>query len=261
MASGKSQYRFQDYRLDGDAGWLRRGKQEVELPPKAFQVLRYLIEHRDRLVPKQELMQAVWKDTFVTDDALVQAVTAIRRALGDEAGHPRYIRTKARMGYQFTAAVEAGEPASTATTAADPIARGTARRFFLLIQVGYLVLYSIALLNLQEAAEVLAAPLDRWAGAGSVSFPGIAFLALGGVAVRLYLLTAVAFDHPETGCRFRRLFPALFLLDLLWALSPLLLVEKTGVLLALALVPVLIYAPFAQRTLIRSAYPVFGGVS
>ena len=261
MASGKSQYRFQDYRLDGDAGWLRRGKQEVELPPKAFQVLRYLIEHRDRLIPKQELMQAVWKDTFVTDDALVQAVTAIRRALGDEADHPRYIRTKARMGYQFTAAVEAGEPASTATTAADPIARATARRFFLLIQVGYLVLYSIALLNLQEAAEVLAAPLDHWVGAGSVSFPGIAFLALGGVAVRLYLLTAVAFDHPQTGRRFRRLFPALFLLDLLWALSPLLWVETTGVLLALALVPVLIYAPFAQRTLIRSAYSVFSGAS
>ncbi len=81
------------------------------------------------------------------------------------------------------------------------------------------------------------------------------------VAVRLYLLTAVAFDHPETGRRFRRLFPALFLLDLLWALSPLLLVEKTGVLLALAVVPAMVYAPFAQRTLIRSAYPVFGGAS
>ncbi len=110
--------------------------------------------------------------------------------------------------------------------------------------------------DLGEAAEVLAAPLDRWAGAGSLSLPGIAFLALGGVAVRLYLLTAVAFDHPETGRRFRRLFPALFLLDLLWALSPLLLVETTGVLLALALVPAMVYAPFAQRTLIRSAYSV-----
>ncbi len=164
MAMGKSPYCFEDYRLDCDAGWLRRGEQEVELPPKAFQVLRYLIEHRDRLVPKQELMQAIWKDTFVTDDALVQAVTAIRRALGDEAGHPRYIRTKARMGYQFLAPVEADASASPVMATADPIARGLARRLFLLIQVSYLVLYSIALFNLQEAAEVLAAPLDRWAG-------------------------------------------------------------------------------------------------
>ena len=59
----------------------------------------------------------------------------------------------------------------------------------------------------------------------------------------------------------RRLFPTLFLLDLLWALSPLLWVEKTGVLMALALVPAIVYAPFAQRTLIRSAYSVLGGAT
>jgi len=250
MASEKRQYRFGEFLLDQAAGWLRQGEREVELPPKAFQVLGYLIEQRERVVSKQELMQALWKDTFVSDDALVQCITAIRRALGDDAEQPRYIRTKPRVGYQFIALVETGAAGS-----AEPVGRGTARALLLVIQVGYLALYSLALFYLDEAARVLAGAVNRLAGAaGVLFFSGIVFLALCGVAVRLYLLAAVAFDHPETGRRFDRLFPVLFLLDLIWALSPLLLVEKTGLLLALALVPVLAYGPFSQRTLVRSAY-------
>lgn len=255
MASEKCQYRFGEFLLDKDAGWLRQGEREVELSPKAFQVLSYLIEQQARLVSKQELMQALWRDTFVTDDALVQCITAIRRALGDDAEQPRYIRTKPRLGYQFIAPVEAGSAAlREAAAGVVPVGRGTARALLLIIQAGYLALYSLALFYLDEAAGILAGGLDRVAGAGALSFPGIVFLALCGVAVRLYLLAAVAFDHPQTGRRFQRLFPVLFLLDLIWALSPLLLVEKTGLLLALALVPVLAYGPFSQRTLVRSAY-------
>ncbi|MFQ5927404.1 MAG: hypothetical protein ACE5MH_08225 [Terriglobia bacterium] len=126
---------------------------------------------------------------------------------------------------------------------------------FLLIQTGYLALYTLALFHLEEAAQVLGAALNHLPAVRTFSFTAIAFLALCGIAVRLYLIAAVAFDHPATGKQFRRLFPALFLLDLLWALIPLLLVEKTRLLLALAVVPVLAYAPFSQRTLIRSAYP------
>ncbi|MFQ5817234.1 MAG: transcriptional regulator [Terriglobia bacterium] len=255
MASG-TLYRFGEFRLDPAAGWLRHGEREVELPPKAFQVLGYLIEHRDRLVPKQELIEVLWKDTFVTDDALVQAVTSIRRALGDEAEHPRFIRTKPRAGYQFIAPVDADAAAAVMPATIAPTGRRTARTLVLLIQAGYLGLYTLALFHLEEAAQLLARALNRLPVAATLSLPGIVFLALCGVAVRLYLIACVALDHPQTGRQFQRLFPALFLLDLLWALAPLLLAGKTGLLLALALIPVLAYAPFSQRTLIRSAYTV-----
>ena len=66
----------------------------------------------------------------------------------------------------------------------------------------------------------------------------------------------MGFDHPQTAAKFQRLFPVLLVMDLVWALSPLLLVERTGLLLPLAVVPVLAYGPFSQRTLIRSAYGV-----
>lgn len=252
MTSGKTRYRFGDFLVEKEEGWVRQGEREVDLPPKAFQVLCYLIEHRDRLVGKQEFMEALWKDTFVTDDALVQAVTSIRRALGDDAEQPRFIRTKPRLGYQFIALVETKAATMPATLA--PIRRGTARALFLLIQAGYLALYSLMLFYLELAERVLAGALNRPAGAGTLSFAAIVSLALCGIAVRLYLMVTVGFDHPQTGRHFERLFPALLLLDLIWALTPLLLLEKTGLLLALALVPVLAYSPFSQRTLVRSAY-------
>ena len=77
-----------------------------------------------------------------------------------------------------------------------------------------------------------------------------------GAAVRLYLITTVALDHPQTGRQYRRLAPALFTLDLLTALTPLLLVQATGLAIALILIPVLAYSPFAQTTLMRTAYKI-----
>lgn len=254
MAAGSS-YRFGEFHLDLAAGWLRRGNREVELPPKAFQVLCYLVEHHDRLVPKQELMEKLWKDTFVTDDALVQAVTAIRRAFGDDAEQPRYIRTKPRVGYQFVAPVEVEAAAGSEVPATVvPVSRSTARKLFLLIQAGYLALYAFTLYHLDVATQALTGSLQGLPAASILSLVLIIELALGGIAVRLYLIAAVAFDHPQSGRGFERLFPGLFVLDLLWALVPLLLMEKTGLLAALVLVPVLAYAPFSQRTLIRTAY-------
>ena len=98
MAEKTPGYRFGEFWLLPDAASLRRGEQEVDLPPKAFSVLSFLIERRQRVVTKQELIEAIWKDTFVTDDALVQVITSIRRALGDDPEHPRYIGTKPRVG-------------------------------------------------------------------------------------------------------------------------------------------------------------------
>jgi tetratricopeptide (TPR) repeat protein/DNA-binding winged helix-turn-helix (wHTH) protein len=73
---------------------------------KTFDLLLYLLQHRDRLVGKQELLDALWRDVSVTDNSLVQCVIDLRKALGDDARNPRFIRTVSKGGYQFIAPVE-----------------------------------------------------------------------------------------------------------------------------------------------------------
>ena len=75
----------------------------MKLRPKVFDALRYLIENNGRLVAKAELIQAVWSDSFVTDDSLVQCMVELRRALGDDS--QQLIRTVPRRGYTFIADV------------------------------------------------------------------------------------------------------------------------------------------------------------
>ncbi len=94
-------YSFDDFTLDLDRGCLLRAGQEVKLRPKSFDVLKYLIEHRGRLIGKNDLMQAVWPDAFVTDNSLVQCLIEVRRALGDDS--QRYVKTVPRRGYIFEA--------------------------------------------------------------------------------------------------------------------------------------------------------------
>jgi len=106
-------YTFDDFTLDLDRGCLWRARQEVKLRYKSFEALKYLIERRRRLVSKAELMQALWPDTFVTDDSLVQCLIEVRRALGDDA--QRYVKTVLRRGYIFDAPVsESGSSTSDA---------------------------------------------------------------------------------------------------------------------------------------------------
>jgi Tol biopolymer transport system component/DNA-binding winged helix-turn-helix (wHTH) protein len=90
----------------------------VALEPKCFDVLRYLIEHRDRLVGKDDLLDAVWGDTFVTPNVLTRAVAQLRRAIGDDAHNARYIETVSRRGYRFLAEVTEG-PADNGGAAAE----------------------------------------------------------------------------------------------------------------------------------------------
>jgi len=75
-----------------------------------------------------------------------------------------------------------------------------------------------------------------------------------GIALRLYLLSAVAFDFSGLGTTFRRVFPVVLAIDELWALAPFLLIPKIGVGLAFAAAAALLYVPFSQRTLVRMAY-------
>jgi tetratricopeptide (TPR) repeat protein/DNA-binding winged helix-turn-helix (wHTH) protein len=99
-------YRFEDFEVDEAAGSIRRNGQEQFLRQKSFQVLVFLLENRDRVVTKHELIKAIWEDVAVTDDTLVQSVMEIRRALGESARHPRLIRTMAKSGYRFIGRVE-----------------------------------------------------------------------------------------------------------------------------------------------------------
>jgi len=96
---------FRQFRLDVANERLWQRSQEVTLRPKTFAVLRYLLEHADRLVTKQELLDAVWPDTAVSDVVPLVCIRELRKALNDEAGTPRFIETVPRRGYRFIAHV------------------------------------------------------------------------------------------------------------------------------------------------------------
>ncbi len=83
-----------------------RGEQAIKLTPTAFALLHYLATHPGRLITKDELLEAVWPQTTVTEGVLTTHVRQIRRALGDEAKAPRYIETVHRRGYRWIAAVQ-----------------------------------------------------------------------------------------------------------------------------------------------------------
>src|SRR5690349_8464775 len=105
---------FDDYVLDLTRGCLLRAGSEVNLRPKTFAVLRYLVEHTGELVSKETLLAAVWANLIVTDDTLVQSIGELRRAFA-EAGRD-YITTVPRRGYRF-------EPPPAKTTIAEPVKR------------------------------------------------------------------------------------------------------------------------------------------
>jgi formylglycine-generating enzyme required for sulfatase activity len=100
--------RFDRFALDLTRGSLRTGDQDIALRPKAFEMLCYLARHARRLVPKQELYEAVWPDVTVSDDSIVQCVRELRQKLGD-SDHS-LIRTVSRRGYMLDAAVSAEVP-------------------------------------------------------------------------------------------------------------------------------------------------------
>jgi TolB-like protein/DNA-binding winged helix-turn-helix (wHTH) protein/Tfp pilus assembly protein PilF len=112
--------RFDRYVLDLDRGSLLLDGNEIALRPKTFAVLRYLIENCGRLVSKDELFAAVWPNIAVTDDALVQSIGELRRALGDDGA--RLIKTIPRRGYRFESDVSVvdlvGQPSADALSVA-----------------------------------------------------------------------------------------------------------------------------------------------
>jgi adenylate cyclase len=99
-------YLFEGFALDAERRELRRGSVEIKLEPQVFDVLLYLLRHRDRVVGKDELFRSIWSGRAVTDSALTSRINAIRRAVGDDGRAQRVIRTLPRHGFRFVGSVE-----------------------------------------------------------------------------------------------------------------------------------------------------------
>ncbi|HJX27590.1 MAG TPA: winged helix-turn-helix domain-containing protein [Thermoanaerobaculia bacterium] len=98
-------YTFSDFRVLAGLDLLFHGDDVVPLEPRAVCVLRHLVRHTGRVVGKEELLDEVWPDTFVTDSVLKKVVSLIRRALGDPPQRSGFIETYHRRGYRFMATV------------------------------------------------------------------------------------------------------------------------------------------------------------
>ena len=99
---------FEDYVLDPGRGELSRGGVPIKVEPKVFDLLVFLVENRDRLVTKDDLIAHVWDGRIVSDSALASAINAARKAIGDSGQEQRLVGTSARKGFRFLGAVTAG---------------------------------------------------------------------------------------------------------------------------------------------------------
>src|SRR5580700_1153406 len=96
---------FESFRLDTSNQCLWRNNEQISLPPKPFAVLRYMVENPGRLISHDELLEALWPETYVQPQVLRTYVLDLRKALGDDAGKPRFIQTLPKRGYCFVAPV------------------------------------------------------------------------------------------------------------------------------------------------------------
>lgn len=114
---------FGDYRLDIGRRELRRGSEPVALEPKAFDLLCFLIRNRDRVVSKDDLLEAVWDGRIVSESAITTRINAVRRALGDDGTTQLLIRTFNRKGLRFIGEVTELLPAHASHGAREPSER------------------------------------------------------------------------------------------------------------------------------------------
>ena len=94
-------FRFSEFELDLSRYELRRGGEVIKAEPRVLEVLNFLIEHRARVVPKEELLDTIWRDVHVSESAMTTAIRDARRALGDSSAEPRWIRTVYGRGFRF----------------------------------------------------------------------------------------------------------------------------------------------------------------
>lgn len=254
--------RFGVFEVDLDARELRKQGRRLRLQDQPFAVLAILLERSGSVISREELRQKLWPaDTFVDfDHSLNTAVNKIRETLGDSATSPRFVETIARRGYRFLGEIQWQAHTASATSAPEknpaqaedlPSAhRGFTRSLFALIQMMYLVFYVEALFHWRGVDQV------SWADAGSPLILILVLVTAGvGIPVRFYLLSAAGFDYPLLGEKFRRIFIPLLVLDEIWAVAPFLILHRIGFGPAFAATAALLYVPFAERTLVRMAYP------
>jgi DNA-binding winged helix-turn-helix (wHTH) protein len=108
-------YHFEDFALDGDRRELRRGNDLISVEPQVFDLLQYLIRNCERVVSKDDVVNAVWQGRIVSDATLASRVNAARSALQDRGEEQRLIRTILRRGFRFVGTVReeaAGEAAA-----------------------------------------------------------------------------------------------------------------------------------------------------
>lgn len=129
---------FGPFRLEPCDRRLWRGGEAIDLNARYLDVLILLVEARGGLVTKDRFMDEVWRGVPVTDEALTQAIRTLRRALGDDAGAPRYVETVPKHGYRFVAAIEEGPPGPSPPppSALAPVAASTRGAFIRTILAG-----------------------------------------------------------------------------------------------------------------------------
>jgi cholera toxin transcriptional activator len=235
---------FGPYKADLRTGELRKHGIRLRLQEQPFQVLAMLLSNRGDLVTREQLQKRLWAgDTFVDfDHGLNTAINKLREVLSDSSASPKYIETLPRRGYRFVATVEFGNGAAkssapatetteaearTALSAQEEVSappRPLARSLLLALQGMYLVFYLVTLLR----HELIFPSVQGLFGSG------------GAFVTVLAIVSAVV---------------GMMILDELWALSPLLLWRELGAGMALAAIAALVWAPFAQRTLIKMVYP------
>src|SRR5512144_378766 len=102
------QFLFGDHTLDADRRELRRGAEAISVEPQVFDLLIYLVENRDRVVSKDDLIASIWGGRVVSDSTLTSRINAARKAVGDSGGNQKLIRTIARKGLRFVGDVRVG---------------------------------------------------------------------------------------------------------------------------------------------------------
>ena len=116
---------FDCFRLDTSNQCLWRGGAQISLPPKPYAVLRYLVENPGRLISHDELLDALWPETYVQPQVLRTYMLELRKVLGDDAGQPRFIQTLSKRGYSFVAPVIEEEGMRPYSAAGDASPDGT----------------------------------------------------------------------------------------------------------------------------------------
>jgi DNA-binding winged helix-turn-helix (wHTH) protein/uncharacterized protein HemY len=160
MANSREVFHFDEFTLDVGERRLLRGTEAVRLSPKAYDVLVALVQQRGRLVTKDELLKRLWPGSFVEEGSLNVYVSALRKALGEDARRPAYIETVARSGYRFIAAVRCDPAEEKPEKSFAPSATTRPVEVYELVGRGRSHLLSGSVFELQAAVDAFRSAIE-----------------------------------------------------------------------------------------------------